>query len=114
MRGGEYWFNGRLCAFSRDIGPTRQPKQLLEIDADGSPGRGQVVVDRIHGHPWIVGADVPTFVRNYSGTVIATLLGDRGGRMRCRFRLAEPEQGMSGGGVGECEASGGGKIDATF
>ena len=64
--------------------------------------------------PWIVGADVPTFVRNYSGTVIATLLGDRGGRMRCRFRLAEPEQGMSGGGVGECEASGGGKIDATF
>ena len=42
---------------------------------------------------WVVGADVPTFVRNYSGTVIATLLGDRGGRMRCRFRLAEPEQG---------------------
>lgn len=64
--------------------------------------------------PWIVGADIPTFVRNYSGTVIATLLGDRGGRMRCRFRLGEPERGMSGGGVGECEVSGGGKIDAEF
>ena len=64
--------------------------------------------------PWIVGADVPTFVRNYSGKVIATLLGDRGSRMRCRFRLSEPDEGMSSGGVGECEVSGGGKIAAEF
>lgn len=63
---------------------------------------------------WVVGADVPTFVRNYSGTVIATLLGNRNGRMRCRFRLAEPEEGMTGGGVGECEVGGGGKISAEF
>jgi hypothetical protein len=64
--------------------------------------------------PYIVGEDLPTFVRNYSGKVIATLLGDRGGRMRCRFRLADPSQGMSSGGVGECEVSGGGKIAAEF
>jgi hypothetical protein len=64
--------------------------------------------------PWIVGEDVPTFVRNYSGKVIATLIGDRGGRMRCRFRLADPQQGMSSGGVGECEVTGGGKIAAEF
>ena len=64
--------------------------------------------------PWIAGEDIPTFVRNYSGKVIATLIGDRGGRMRCRFRLAEPEQGMTGGGVGECEVSGGEKISAEF
>lgn len=64
--------------------------------------------------PYIPGADVPTFVRNYSGKVIATLLGDRGSRMRCRFRLANPTQGMSSGGVGECEVSGGGKITAEF
>jgi hypothetical protein len=64
--------------------------------------------------PYIVGADVPTFIRNYSGKVIATLLGDRGGRMRCRFRLAEPERGMSGGGVGECQTGSGDRIDATF
>ena len=64
--------------------------------------------------PWIAGEDVPTFVRNYSGKVIATLLGNRGSRMRCRFRLAAPEQGMSGGGVGECEVSGGAKIAAEF
>ena len=66
------------------------------------------------GGPWIAGADVPTFVRNYSGRVIATLLGDRGGRMRCRFHLADPDRGMSSGGVGECEVSGGGKISAEF
>jgi len=64
--------------------------------------------------PYIVGADVPTFVRNYNGKVIATLLGDRGSRMRCRFRLSDPEQGMSSGGVGECEVSGGDKIAAEF
>jgi len=64
--------------------------------------------------PWIPGADVPTFVRNYSGKVIATLLGDRGGRMRCRFRLADPEEGMSSGGLGECETGTGQRIDATF
>jgi hypothetical protein len=63
---------------------------------------------------WIAGADMPTFQQNYSGKVIATLLGDRGSRMRCRFRLANPAQGMSSGGVGECQVTGGGKIDATF
>ena len=63
---------------------------------------------------FVPGEDLPTFIRNYSGKVIATLLGDRGGRMRCRFRLADPTQGMSSGGVGECEVSGGGKIAAEF
>ncbi|MBX3024336.1 hypothetical protein KF840_05440 [bacterium] len=64
--------------------------------------------------PWIAGADMPTFIRNYSGKVIASLQGDRGGRMRCRFRLAEPDQGMSGGGLGECETGSGERISATF
>ena len=63
---------------------------------------------------WVEGGDVPTFTQNYSGKVIATLLGDRGHRMRCRFRLANPAEGMSSGGVGECQVSGGGRIDATF
>jgi hypothetical protein len=63
---------------------------------------------------WITGSDLPTFIQNYSGKVIATLLGDRNGRMRCRFRLANPAEGMSGGGVGMCQVAGGGKIDAEF
>jgi hypothetical protein len=34
--------------------------------------------------------------------------------MRCRFRLADPPSGMSGGGSGESQIAGGEKIDATF
>lgn len=63
---------------------------------------------------YMVGADMPTFVRNYSGKAIATLLGDRGGRMRCRFHLADPTEGMEGGGLGQCETDKKVKIDATF
>ncbi len=64
---------------------------------------------------WMVaGADVPAFSKTYSGKVIATLLGDRGGRMRCRFRLANPEEERGGGGVGECQTGDKQKIDATF
>ena len=64
--------------------------------------------------PYIAGADVPTFIRNYSGKVIATLLGNQGGRMRCRFRLSEPEEGLQGGGLGSCQTGSGERIDATF
>jgi hypothetical protein len=66
------------------------------------------------GAPWYEGTDFPTLVRNYTGKVVATLFGDRGDTMRCRFQLSSPEQGMSGGGVGECQVSNGGKIAATF
>jgi hypothetical protein len=63
---------------------------------------------------WVVGDDVPAFAQYYSGKVIALLLGDRGNKMRCRFRLSNPAEGMSSGGVGECQITGGGKIDAEF
>ena len=44
---------------------------------------------------WIGGpADVTTFRTNYSGKVVATLFGDRGTVMRCRFRLVNPPGGM--------------------
>jgi hypothetical protein len=66
------------------------------------------------GNPWYPGADFSTFVKNYSGKVVATLFGDRDDTMRCRFRLSSPESGMRGGGVGECQLSNGAKIDATF
>ena len=54
------------------------------------------------------------FVRNYSGRVLANLSDANGEHMRCRFRLADPPSGMSGGGSGECQLAGGEKIDATF
>lgn len=52
-----------------------------------------------------------SFVRHYSGRVIAQLAGPGGERMRCFFQLARPEDGPASGGVGECELSGGERID---
>jgi hypothetical protein len=68
----------------------------------------------IEGPAWVAGYDMPEFMQTYSGKVIALLLGDRGSKMRCRFRLANPAEGMSGGGVGECQVSGGATIDAEL
>jgi len=34
--------------------------------------------------------------------------------MRCRLHMARPEQGMSGGGDGECQLQGGGVVRARF
>ena len=43
------------------------------------------------GETWIGGpVDVTTFRTNYTGKVVATLFGDRGTVMRCRFRLVNP------------------------
>jgi hypothetical protein len=67
-----------------------------------------------YGSPWGGGGSYSTFVRNYSGKVIATLFGDKGNTMRCRFHLSQPSAGMEGGGVGECEIKGGEKIEAQF
>jgi hypothetical protein len=58
--------------------------------------------------------DHTTFVRTYSGRVVATLFGDKGNTMRCRFQLTNPEAGLSSGGVGECQVSSGGTIDVEF
>ena len=66
------------------------------------------------GSPWYDGTDFPTFVRNYSGKVVAMLFGNRGDTMRCRFRLSVPERGMPGGGVGDCQVSDGGQLTAQF
>jgi hypothetical protein len=58
--------------------------------------------------------DAATFRTNYSGKVVATLSGDRGTVMRCRFELVNPSGGMENGGTGECQLSTGGKLDAQF
>ncbi|MBI4379632.1 MAG: hypothetical protein HY574_00335 [candidate division NC10 bacterium] len=64
--------------------------------------------------PWIEEGDHTTFVRNYSGKVVATLFGDKDNTMRCRFQLTNPEAGLSSGGVGECQVSNGGTIEVEF
>ena len=67
-----------------------------------------------YGTAWVGGMDYASFVQNYSGKLIATLFGNRGDTMRCRFRLANPVDGITSGGVGECETSTGDKIEAQF
>jgi len=54
------------------------------------------------------------FVTAYTGKVVATLFGNHGHSMRCRFTLNEPYEGLIGGGVGECQTSDGAEIDAEF
>jgi hypothetical protein len=68
-----------------------------------------------YGGTWWGGPeDVWTFGRNYSGRVVATLFGERGDMIRCRFKLVNPPGGMSDGGTGECQLSTGGTINAQF
>jgi hypothetical protein len=43
------------------------------------------------------------FSERYSGKVVANLSGPRGDHMRCRFDLTTPQDGLRGGGGGECE-----------
>jgi hypothetical protein len=54
------------------------------------------------------------FVTHYSGRVVANLADGSGEHMRCHFTLMHPQQGMAGGGAGQCQLPSGQTIDATF
>lgn len=64
--------------------------------------------------PWPGTYNLTRFITYYSGKVVANLETDAGQRMRCRFHLADPVAGMSGGGQGECQLPDGRHIDAIF
>ena len=64
--------------------------------------------------PYMGAYPSPDFEIRYSGRVVANLDGPDGEHMRCRFHLARPASGMSGGGAGECQEAGGETIEATF
>ncbi len=66
------------------------------------------------GEPYGGPYDWTQFSTRYSGKVIANLQTDSGQRMRCRFHLMQPMQGMSGGGDGVCQLQGGGVVHAQF
>jgi hypothetical protein len=59
-------------------------------------------------------APTPDFITQYSGRVVANLAAPTGDHMRCKFQLAHPSNGMSGGGTGQCQMPDGKTIDATF
>ena len=50
----------------------------------------------------------------YSGRAMANLQAADGQRMRCRFHLNTPIDGMAGGGQGECQLQNGRSVDAVF
>ena len=56
----------------------------------------------------------PAFVQRYQNSAVATLRGDRGTTMLCRFFLSAGGGGMGGGGNGKCQTSQGAKISAQF
>jgi hypothetical protein len=56
----------------------------------------------------------PAFVTEYSDHVIANLQSTDGQRMRCRFNLTRPVDGMTGGGQGECQLGSGRSVNAVF
>jgi len=56
----------------------------------------------------------PQFITYYSGKVVATLATSANQHMRCRFHLVQPSRGMSGGGEGQCQLTGGSVVRAVF
>lgn len=54
------------------------------------------------------------FVTHYSGRIVANLADSVGDHLRCHFQLVHPQQGMAGGGQGQCQLPSGQTIDATF
>jgi hypothetical protein len=75
------------------------------------PGDNQGQID---DSMWGAGRDAVTFSRTYENKAVATLKGDRGTTMLCRFNLDAGGAGMGGGGTGECQTSKGAKISASF
>ena len=63
---------------------------------------------------WGAARDRGAFVTTHLNKAIATLKGDRGSTMLCRFSLDAAEAGMRGGGAGACQTSKGAKITAKF
>ncbi|MGH7304310.1 MAG: hypothetical protein ACRELZ_13530 [Candidatus Rokuibacteriota bacterium] len=63
---------------------------------------------------WGAAQDRVSFVSAHVNKAVATLKGDRGSTMLCRFMLDAPESGLRGGGSGGCQTSKGAKISAQF
>ena len=53
-------------------------------------------------------------IQTFSGNVKATLSGNRGGTIECRFKLTDVIIGFSGGGIGLCQISDGRVMDVFF
>lgn len=75
------------------------------------PGKNQGQIDDTM---WGAGRNTMAFIKTYENKAVATLRGNRGTTMLCRFNLDAAGAGMSGGGTGECQTSKGAKVTASF
>ena len=55
-----------------------------------------------------------SFIEHYTGHVVANLSGPDAKRMRCQFQLLRADEGMKGGGQGQCQLPSGKTIHAEF
>jgi hypothetical protein len=77
---------------------------------------GERFVGRIDGEPTVTDAIEPSdqsypAVEEFVGNTEAFLQGDRGKKMKCKFRLSDKVLGFKSGGFGLCEISDGRVID---
>jgi hypothetical protein len=86
------------------------------VDSIGPLWSGWGVRGDRGGWAWRYWGEDPTpdFITHYSGRVVANLAQPGGPHMRCQFQLADPTNGMNGGGLGECQLPDGTTIDANF
>lgn len=100
-------FSGRYTVVSP--GMTRD--SLDPAWTGDEPGENQGKID---DSMWGAGRNHFAFTKTYENNAVATLKGDRGTTMLCRFNLLAGGAGMGGGGTGECQTSKGAKISASF
>ena len=93
------------------VAPGMSRSSLEPAWTGDEPGDSQGQID---DSMWGAGRDTITFMRTYENKAVATLKGDRGTTMLCRFNLDARGAGMGGGGTGECQTSKGAKISAQF
>jgi hypothetical protein len=101
-------YTGQYFQITRDT----QVDDLGPLWAGWGPGFGYGYGYGFGGwYDWDPG---PQFITRYSGRVVANLATAAGTHMRCRFQLIHPDEGMAGGGLGECQLPHGTRIDAQF
>jgi hypothetical protein len=93
------------------VSPGTTRSSLDPAWAGDEPGANRGQID---DSMWGAGRDTMTFIKSYENKAVATLKGDRGTTMLCRFNLDAGGAGMGGGGTGECQTSKGAKITASF
>jgi hypothetical protein len=106
------------------LGPERFEGYYARIHEQGAPIITSVYKDwgdqAFANHAWGPGwdgfepVDYATFVRAYSGRVLASLSGSAGSALRCNLETTRPERGVLAGARGRCQVSDGGFVKIDF